>query len=56
MMKKPSFDSKNLTKKKNKLQYFFKIRDQIQIKKDRRTNLIILNENINQKSNSKFFI
>jgi len=44
LIKKHSYDLKKLTKI---ISYFFKIRDQIRIKKDYKTNLIFSNENIN---------
>jgi len=50
-IKKPWSDSRNLMKKKTKLHHFSKNRDQIDTKKNLRTNLLFLKENRNQKSN-----
>jgi len=38
-----------------KLHHFLKNQDQIETKNSRRTNLIFLSKNMNQKSNSKIF-
>jgi len=57
-----NFDEKTLVRFKKfiekitKLHHFFQNQNQIETKKNSMTNLLFLNENRNQKSNSKFFI